>query len=304
MVFNIATTRNLVDRLGSDRRLRTLCGYSRQSEIPSESFFSRAFKEFSELELPSRIHKALIREVYEENLVGHLSRDSTTIEAREKAVSKEKEPTEKIQRKRGRPRKGEEVQKAPSRLERQQSMNLEQMLEDLPTDCNIGCKRNSKGHTNSWKGYKFHVDAADGGVIISTVLTSASIHDSGVAIPLAQMSSDRVTSLYDLMDSAYDAQAMRDHSIHLGHVPIIDVNPRSHPAEHRREKIAQREANYRPAERERYDERTAVERVFGRLKDEFGGRNIRVKFHIKVMCHLMFGVLALTVDQLLRMSLI
>ena len=45
-----------------------------------------------------------------------------------------------------------------------------------------------------------------------------------------------------------------------------------------------------------------VERVFGRLKDEFGARQIRVRGPEKVMAHLMFGVLALTVDQLLRLS--
>ena len=38
-----------------------------------------------------------------------------------------------------------------------------------------------------------------------------------------------------------------------------------------------------------------------RLKDEFGGRNVRVRGHAKVLCHLMFGILALTVDQLMRL---
>lgn len=61
---------------------------------------------------------------------------------------------------------------------------------------------------------------------------------------------------------------------------------------------------YRPelpeAERDRLAERTMVERVYSRLKDEFGGRTVRVRG--KVMAHLMFGVLALTVDQLLKLS--
>jgi IS5 family transposase len=56
-----------------------------------------------------------------------------------------------------------------------------------------------------------------------------------------------------------------------------------------------------PAEAQRYKERTLVERANGRLKDEFGGRTIRVRGAVKVMAHLMFGVLALTVDQLLRL---
>ena len=51
----------------------------------------------------------------------------------------------------------------------------------------------------------------------------------------------------------------------------------------------------------RYNERSTVERVNGRLKDEFGGRVVRVKGHAKVMCHLMFGIIALTVNQLMKL---
>ena len=49
-----------------------------------------------------------------------------------------------------------------------------------------------------------------------------------------------------------------------------------------------------------YRFRTMVERINARLKDEFGGRFVRVRGAIKVKCHLMFGMLALTVDQILR----
>jgi IS5 family transposase len=57
-----------------------------------------------------------------------------------------------------------------------------------------------------------------------------------------------------------------------------------------------------PAQADRYKERTMVERVNARLKDEFGGNQIRVRGAAKVMAHLMFGVLALTVDQWLIIS--
>jgi len=53
------------------------------------------------------------------------------------------------------------------------------------------------------------------------------------------------------------------------------------------------------AETIRYRERSTVERVNGRLKDEFGGRVVRVRGHAKVMCHLMFGILALTSNQMM-----
>jgi len=46
--------------------------------------------------------------------------------------------------------------------------------------------------------------------------------------------------------------------------------------------------------------RSAAERVNGALKDSYGGRFVRVRGHDKVLCHLMFGVLAPTVEQLMR----
>ena len=51
-----------------------------------------------------------------------------------------------------------------------------------------------------------------------------------------------------------------------------------------------------------YDFRTMVERVNERLKDEFGGRFVRVRGAIKVKCHLMFGILVLAVDQIFRLE--
>ena len=81
-------------------------------------------------------------------------------------------------------------------------------------------------HTETWIGYKLHLDVADGQIPISCILTSASLHDSQAAIPLATVSAERTTNLYDLMDAAYDAQEIRDHSRSLGHVPLIDINTR------------------------------------------------------------------------------
>ena len=83
----------------------------------------------------------------------HISRDATAIEAREKPSPKPKAAKPKRRRKRGRPRKGEEQAKEPSRLERQLTMSLPQMLADLPRVCDVGTKRNAKGHTTSWIVY-------------------------------------------------------------------------------------------------------------------------------------------------------
>lgn len=306
MVYTMPTTRVLTDRLESDQQLRRICGWERQSDIPEEWTFSRAFAEFAESRLPERVHEALIHKSYAGAIVGHISRDSTAIEAREKPVKQEtKDPEEKVPKKRGRPKKGEVRTKEPTRLERQiAGMSLPEMLEDLPKACDVGTKKNSKGYKSSWTGYKLHIDAADGGIPISCILTSASSHDSQSAIPLAAMTGRRVTNCYDLMDSAYDAPQIHDYSRQLGHVPLIDIHPRRDKTlkdELANESKRRKAANYQTAEEQRYNERSTVERVNGRLKDDFGARSVRVRGHAKVMCHLMFGIVGLTADQLMRL---
>ena len=300
-VMGLPTTSMLIERLAVDKRLRRLCGWEWPGQVPSESTFSRAFAEFATCELPSRVHEALIKRTHKDRLVGHISRDATAIEAREKAVKVATPETPK--RKRGRPKNGVVVEKEPRRLERQATMSLAEMLNDLPKHCAVGTKRNAKGYKTTWTGYKLHIDTADGDIPITCLLTSASLHDSQVAIPLATLTAGRVTSLYDLMDSAYDAPEIAQRSHALGHVPIIDKNPRSAPgkAEMEAEARGRQIAGYKLAEQVRYNERSAAERVNARLKDEFGGRNVRVRGHAKVLCHLMFGVLALTCDQLMRL---
>ena len=306
-VYNMATTRELIDRLKTTPALRRICGWEKASQIPHESSFSRAFAEFAQNGIAKIVHESFIKQHLEGHIVGHISRDSIAIKAREKPKKKNKvadvSGIQKPKRKLGRPKKGEERVKEPTRLELQQSMTVEEMLEDLPKDCDVGTKKNSKGYKETWIGYKLHIDAADGHIPVSCVLTSASVHDSQVALPLAEMTNQRVTSLYDLMDSAYDAPIIKEHSKTLGHVPIIDINPRSNKKlkeELRAEGQRADLINFERPDDRRYNERTNVERVNGRLKDEFGGKMVRVRGCAKVMAHLMFGILALTADQLLR----
>jgi hypothetical protein len=303
-VFNFPTTRLLIEMLSADKTLRRLCGWQRAGEVPSEATFSRAFAEFATSALPSRLHEALIQGTHADRLIGHISRDSTAIEAREKPAKSDK-PAAEPKRKRGRPRKGE-IRSAPqpSRIERQHGMTLTAMLADLPRACDVGAKRDAKGHQESWIGYKLHIDTADGEIPISCVLTAASVHDSQVAIPLATLTAGRVTNLYDLMDSAYDVAAIKQHSRDLDHVPIIDVNPRATPGlkqELADEAKRLRRVGHRMAEQVRYGERSTAERVNAGLKDNHGGRTVRVRGPDKVMCHLMFGILSFTVLQLVRL---
>jgi hypothetical protein len=305
-VLNLPTTRALIDRLNVDARLRRICGWDSVLAIPKEHKFSRALAYFAEVGFVSRVHESLIKAHHQECLVGHLLRDATAIVAREKPAERKPATDGRPKRKRGRPKKDEVVPAPlPTRLERQKEQTLEQMLADLPTACDHGCKRNSKSSVEYWVGYKLHLDVSDAHLPISAVLTSASVHDSQAALPLALQSKSRVCNLYDLMDGAYDSKIIREFSRALGHVPIIPRNFKSdargkeeYMAEQRRMAIV----HMSTPEDQRFKERTAVERVFSRLKDEFGGRYVRVRGHAKVLAHLMFGLLALSADQLMRLA--
>lgn len=105
-VFDVPTTRALLERLRNDPSLRRLCGWETVGAVPSEATFSRAFAGFATSELAGRLHEALVQRTLKQHLAGHLSHDSTAIPAREQPVRKSKPVKQK--RKRGRPRKGEQ----------------------------------------------------------------------------------------------------------------------------------------------------------------------------------------------------
>ena len=175
----------------------------------------------------------------------------------------------------------------PKRLELQPTRTLAENLADRPTRCDVGGKRNSKGHQESWIGDKLPLATVAGDFPVSAVLTSASVQDSQGAIPLAQLTAQRVTSLYDLMDSAYAAPQIHAFSRSLGPVPIIDPQPRGGDT-----------LPLAPAAKERFKERAAAERVNSLLKERDGGRWVRGRGAAKGMCHLLFGLVALTATGL------
>ena len=94
------------------------------------------------------------------------------------------------------------------------------------------------------------------------------------------------------MDAAYDSPAIHQFSRELGHIPVIDHNKR------RGEK-----KEFDPAKKIRYRERSSAERVNSNLKDNYGGRNVRVRGHKKVMAHLMFGIIAVAANQIFNLLL-
>lgn len=303
--LDLPTTEALIDRLKVDKSLRRLCGFSMSHPIPGSHRFSRAFAEFAEIRLAERCHEALIQNHLGDQLIGHISRDSTAIEARErqqpktdeekKAEAEAKAAAEAAAKanppKRGRPRKGEiRPAKPETRIEKQQKMTLAEMIADLPNKCDIGCKRDSKGLKHTWRGYKLHIDVADGDIPVNAMLTSASVHDSQVAMPLMVSTSRKLDYLYDVADSAYCDLILNNASRELGHVPLVDHNPR------RGEKIP-----FESHEAERYKVRSQSERVNAYLKDSHGGSHVWVRGHRKIFSHLMFGLTVIAAQQLLRL---
>lgn len=308
-LWNLPSTRAIIDRLKSDTHLRRLCGWENgPNEVPDEATFSRAFAHFAQLGLGSAVHEKLISEHLGEQTIWHSSTDATAIQAREKPQAQKAQPeatppatssgieipAPKQQCKRGRPRKGEEPPPPePTRLERHLSGSLADNLLDMPpVHCTHGCKKNAKGHTEHWIGYKLHLSTGDGDVPLCAYLSSASLHDSQPAIILQQSVAQRTRAvLYDLKDAAYDAAAIKAHSQAQGSVPIIDANKR-------------RGAEPPPMEPDRarhYKARSSAERVNSNLKDNHGGRTVRVRGASKVMTHLMFGVIVMSAEALIRL---
>jgi hypothetical protein len=310
-VMDLPTTKALRERLQVDGVLRRLCGWERQIDIPSESTFSRAFATFAQTELLDQLHAALVQHHLSEEVVWHLSRDATAIEGREKRTPSgdpssiesppgaagderrgpETAPAAPLKRRPGRPKKGEIVPPPePTRIEKQRTQTLEEMLAELPRDCDKGSKKDAHGNVYSWIGFKFHADVTEWGLPTAGLTTSASLHDSQVAIPLDRQSRRRLpTIFYTLMDSAYDAPGIRAEVAEAGSTAIIDRNKRRGPEPPPME----------PDRARIYQGRSASERFNSDLKDNHGGRSVRVRGHAKVHCHLMFGVLVIFAKMLL-----
>lgn len=294
-VYNFSTTRELIERLHIDATLRKLCGWRRACEIPSESKFSRVFDEFSRMKIAVKAQESFVERYLSEVLFLYASTDSTAIPLREKPVKKK--PTK-------RPKK-----KSPTILEQQKTMqDPEEMLALLPTACDVGVKQNAQGYRTTWNGGKLHLSVVDGDIPITAVYTSASVHDSSVAVPMIQKSSAAVNYLYDLCDAAYDSAIIRNASVSLNHRPLIDLNPRN--SSKRKEEIAAAKQEkeklqalnlYNDSDEQRYNHRSSVERVNGNLKDNYGCRNFYYQGALKVASVLSFAVLALCIDQSLKL---
>ena len=226
-VYNIQTTRDLIDRLHSDRVLRVLCGWRYKIDIPSESKFSRVFKQLSDMNIAQKTHEKFVKEYLSDTIFMYNASDATKIPLREKPAKIEKEDKPKL--KRGRPKKGEIREPIkPKILEQQKDMTTtKDILSLVSTKCGVGIKQNSKGNREVWIGGKLHISAVDGDIPVVAFYSGANVHDSSVALPLINETSKRVIYLHDLLDVGYDSDIIREYSQRLNHKPIIDINPKN-----------------------------------------------------------------------------
>jgi hypothetical protein len=302
------TTRDLIDRLYSDRVLRVLCGWRYKNDIPSEAKFSRVFKELSDLQIAQKTHEKFVKEYLSDTIFMYNATDATKIPLRQKPVKVEKEEKPKL--KRGRPKKGEKREPIkPKILEQQKDMKTtDEMLSLVSTDCGVGIKQNSKGNREVWIGGKLHISAVDGDIPITAFYSGANVHDSSVALPLMKETSKRVTYLYDLQDAGYYSKIIEEYSKKLNHRPIIDINPG-------RSVSLKEEIQLKKEEKEKfkffnlqqssdihhYNQRSMVERVNKYLKDDFGCNTIYYQGATKVASVIAFGILSICIHQSLKL---
>ena len=233
----------------------------------------------------------MVKDYYKDKSVDSVARDSTAISAREKPVNKKKDVKAFPQRKRGRPKKGQEREKKSlTVLEEQGILPLHEAIGGLPSSCAWGCKKNSQGNLSYWKGYKLHLDVTEEGIPVSAIITGANVHDSQCAIPLERMTEQRITFRYCLMDSAYDAKTISQFVCGRGRIPLIDHNPRRKDS---------REA-FDAVTKEHYKKRSVVERANSYFKDWIFSDKVLVRGSKKVSFELMCRVICLAAIKILE----
>ncbi len=307
-VYNMQTTRDLIDRLHSDRVLRVLCGWRYKIDIPSEAKFSRVFKELSDLQIAQKTHKKFVNEYLSDTVFMYNATDAAMIPLREKPVKIEKE--EKPKNKVGRPKKGEKREPVkPKILELQKEMKTtKKMLSLVSTVCGVGVKQNSKGNREITIGGKLHISAVDGDIPIAAFYSGANVHDSSVALPLINETGKRVMYLRDLLDAGYDSDIIREFSEKLNHKAIIDINPKnSKELKQKIQLIKDEKVKFeflnlpKSSDEHHYNQRSMVERVNKYLKDDFGCNTIYYQGATKVASVLSFGILSVCIHQSLKL---
>jgi hypothetical protein len=266
LLYQMRTVKATLQLLQENGNLKDLLAITK---VPSEATVSRLSKEVEEIVNPSDLHQRVVQAYTKSRdrlAVGHLSIDSTTIEAREKPV-KTRTPRTKTLKKRGRKAKGslEEHQHRERQAQQEQERiaylqeSFEESLAKLEMRCSITAKQNSKGKKQWFIGYKAHLATDDYGVPMSFAVTGASVHDSKVAVPLMKKTREITDFWYALLDKGYISPKINDYVDMIERKVIID----------RKAYKGVVAAPLDPASLQRYTARTTVERTNSELKDGF-----------------------------------
>jgi hypothetical protein len=281
----------LITRLKSDPNLRQICGFVK---VPGKASFSRSYTFLASLDILNKAHEAMVIEAHKDTYIQHISRDSSAIPAREKTAKEADKKANEPKKKRGKPRKGSPKVKIDTpNVENQAHQSARFAIAKLNKKCSWGCKKNSQGNVDFWRGYKLHMDTSDTGFPVFACVTGANVHDSQLAIPMEKITESRVKSCYSLMDSAYDCKAIIAFIRSRGRIPIIEPNSRKDT----------NRAPLDPAKQERFKFRSAAERGFSDLKDNYLPSAIYVRGHTKVSFVIMAGVVCLAAVKFLTMLL-
>jgi hypothetical protein len=302
IVFKFTYTKQLVRYLNTDRQLRIICGFDSYKKVPSESTFSRAFKEFADSMLPEKVHQALMNEFYKDQTIGHVAIDSTPLEVREKHLKKDcLKNRNKLKAAKRKARKAGELNRREKQLKEK---HIDKMTLDLPNQCDKGMKKSAQGYTKTWKGYKLHAAVDDHCIPLAIIITSASLNDCEASIPLIAKANLVARNFYYLMDAAYDHPEIKECCISLQRVPLIDPCPKN--AEEKIVKEAEKERkkllNFETAQDKRYKKRFPKERFNASYKDYNGGNHIFYKGHSKVSCHVLFGALTFAAATIISLT--
>lgn len=267
--FRQPTMKETLLLLRENGNLKDILGIS---TVPSQATACRLSRVVERVVDPAVLHERVIqayKEAMDNRMVGHLSIDSTIIEAREKPFVKEKEasPAPVPPKKKGRKKKGSPEEKAyleqKARAERER---LDYLAEDplqsisrLEMRCSLTAKQNSKGKRQWFIGYKAHLATDDFGVSVAYAVTGACVHDCKVAVPLMKTAHQRTDFLYALMDKGYLNPDIDAYAAMIGRKAIIDQRAHRSIAPLPMEK----------PEAARYKARTTVERTNSELKDGY-----------------------------------
>jgi len=264
LLYQQLTVRQTLQLLKENENLRMIVEID---SVPSEATMSRLSRQIEQIIDPQMLHERIMG-LYQKStsrIIGHLSIDSTVIEAREKPIKATQQ--RKKPKKRGRKKKGsveeDEYRARKTKEEQQLAQYLvespEISISELEKRCSLTAKQNSQGRRQWFVGYKAHMACDDFGVPVAFAVTGACVHDTQVAIPLMKLTQKNFDFLYALMDKGYVSPIIEAYVQMIG----------------RRAIIAQRSYRGRPPPQMdsptalRYEVRTTVERTNGELKDGY-----------------------------------